>query len=272
VPLWRAGGLRGLVGIMMRQRRRYSSEEVRLLTRLAQQTIIAIENAQLYQQIKYVTVLEERERIAREIHDGLAQLVGSIRVWAEDAEMSLEERNWKASRLAIKKVEEAARDAYAGLREEMMGLRETIVPGQDIFPVLTEYLSRFQREWGIQSHLQIRRQDGNQEPISLSPNVEIQLLRIIQEALTNVHRHANARHVIVDCVEMVDAWNISIQDDGDGFALENIPEGHLGLRIMNERAASVGGQIIVSSELGRGTRLEIRLPRDGADRNEGGTL
>ena len=168
--------------------------------------------------------------------------------------------------------EETARDAYASLREELMGLRVKMVPGKDIFPMLAEYLSRFQREWGIQSRLEIHRYDHHSEPIPLSPNVEIQLLRIVQEGLTNVHRHANARHVIIDCVETADALNISIQDDGDGFTLENIPEGHFGLRIMNERATSVGGQVRVSSELGHGTRLEINVPRDGTHRNEGSIL
>jgi signal transduction histidine kinase len=269
VPLLRGGELRGLVSIMTRRPRRYALEEVRLLTRLAQQTIVAIENAQLYQQVQYVSILEERERIAREIHDGLAQLVGSIRIWADEAELSLGERNWKASRSAIKKVEEAARVAYASLREEMMGLRETLVPGEDIFPVLTEYLSRFQNHSGIQSRLQVKRLAGDKQPLALSPNVEIQLLRIVQEGLTNVHRHANAHHVQVDCMETAEMLYISIQDDGEGFVPENVPEGHLGLRIMSERAASVGGQVSINSELGRGTRLEIEFPREAVNRSKG---
>ncbi len=269
VPLWRNGGLRGLVGIMTRSPRRYSILEVRLLTRLAQQTIAAIENAQLYEQVQYVSILEERERIAREIHDGLAQLVGSIRIWAEEAELSLAEKNWKASRGAIKKVEESARVAYASLREEMMGLRETLVPGEDIFPVLTEYLSRFQNQSGIRSRLQVRRTTVEKDPIALSPNVEIQLLRIIQEGLTNVHRHAKAQHVLVDCTETAETLSITIEDDGEGFIPANVPEGHLGLRIMSERAASVGGQVSISSELGRGTRLEIEFPRKGMNHSNG---
>ena len=269
VPLWRGGGLRGLVGVMTRQRRRFSIEDVQLLTRLAQQTIVSIENAQLYQQAHYVSVLEERERIAREIHDGLAQLVGSMRVWSEEAGLSLEERNWKASRSAIKKVEETARVAYANLREEMMGLRETIVPRQGIFPLLAEYLARFQSEWGIQSRLEIRRPVDGIDPIAFSPNAEIQLLRIVQEGLTNVHRHAKAQHVLVDCIETAEALRISIQDDGEGFDPANVPDGHLGLHIMSERAASVGGQVSVSSQFGQGTRLEIEFPREQVGRSKG---
>lgn len=262
VPLWR-GGLRGLVGIMTRHARHFSTGEIHLLTRLAQQTTVTIENAQLYERVQFVTVLEERERIAREIHDGLAQLVGSMRVWAEEAEMSLEERDWKASRRAIKKVEEAAHDAYTSLREEMMGLRKTFVPSKDIFPVVAEYLSRFQREWGIETYLQVHRADNGNGSLSLTPNIEIQLLRIIQEGLTNVRRHANARHILVDCNETPERLSIAIQDDGTGFVPGNIPEGHFGLRIMSERAASFGGQIQVHSELGHGTKLEIILPRSG---------
>jgi signal transduction histidine kinase len=254
---------------MTRHPRLYSLEELRLLTRLAPQTIVAIENAQLYEQVQYVSVLEERERIAREIHDGLAQLVGSIRIWAEEAEISLEDRNWKASRGAIKKVEETARVAYASLREEMMGLRETLVPGQDIFPVLTEYLSRFQNQSGIQSRLQVKRPTGDKPAAAISPNVEIQLLRIVQEGLTNVHRHAKARHVLVDCIETAETVCIAIEDDGEGFIPADVPEGHLGLRIMSERAASAGGQVSVTSELGRGTRLEIVFPREGISRSNG---
>jgi NarL family two-component system sensor histidine kinase LiaS len=98
------------------------------------------------------------------------------------------------------------------------------------------------------------------DSLPIIPAARIQLLRILQEGLTNVRRHANASWIIV-AITCADGWLIlHILDDGTGFDLHNIPDDRLGLRIMRERAASAGGAIAITSQIGKGTQLEIKIP------------
>jgi signal transduction histidine kinase len=244
-------------------KRKHSWDEVELqwLELVGRSVGILIHHVRLTDRLKGVLVEEEHNRVAQEIHDGLAQLLGSLRLWAEDANLALEKGESAQVQIALKKIELTARDAYASLREEIIGLRNTIVPGEDLLPVLTEYLDRFQRQWGIETKLDVVRVPSVASRLSLTPASEIQLLRIIQEGLTNIRRHANAHRIRLRVDEGLEEIMVSIQDDGKGFDPENVTSEGFGLKIMSERAASVGGRITIYSKDGQGTTLEIILPR-----------
>jgi len=139
-------------------------------------------------------------------------------------------------------------------------LRDSANSGKDLIPVLSEYLDRFQRQSGIQARLVIDRDISNMGALMLSTPGEIQLLRIIQEAATNVRRHAKADHIIVSLARDNNWLKVSIQDNGIGFDYENIAEDRLGLRIMRERAASIQGNIKVESSPGSGTEITVLMP------------
>jgi two-component system nitrate/nitrite sensor histidine kinase NarX len=125
-------------------------------------------------------------------------------------------------------------------------------------PLFTEFLSRFQRQWGIEAKLLLE----EKRPYSAPPVVEIQLLRIVQEAVTNVRRHAEASHVIVKLNQDENWLYVSVEDDGRGFYREKeMDESKLGLSIMRERASSVGGNVTVDSIPGSGTTVHIEMPR-----------
>jgi len=260
IPLLALDDLVGTIQIVLKDKHIWDGEELRWLALIGRRIGLLIHHIQLSERLRDLAVLEERSRLAQEIHDGLAQLIGSLRLWSEEALISLEEHEPDAAQKTLRKIESAARDAYASLREEMLGLRDTILPSKDLSAVIAEYLNRFQRQWGIQTQVALDECAQGLHTWPISPAAEIQLLRIFQEGLTNVRRHANARCISVR-LSCEDGWlKVHIQDDGAGFDLENIPDDRLGLRIMRERVASAGGRITINSEKGQGTRLEIVIP------------
>jgi signal transduction histidine kinase len=261
VPLIAADQVLGSMELAVKDPHPWDKGEQRWLALVGHSIGISLYQAKLTEQLKGMVALEERNRLAQEMHDGLAQLLGSLRLWADEARISIDEKEYSRVEAAVTKIESTARDAYASLREEILGLRYTIVPGEDLTPVFAEYLNRFQRQWGIKTRLEISgySQDGHNR--TLSPAAEIQLLRIVQEGLTNVRRHANARYLTLHIDDSADEYQVTIQDDGRGFNPELVSSEHLGLRIMRERAASAGGQVRVDSAEGQGTRIEVWLPK-----------
>lgn len=228
-----------------------------------------IYRVQITNQMRDLATVEERSRLSQEIHDGLVQTIGAIRLWSENAADCIQSADYPSAANAVAKIEAYARDGYTHLREEMMGLRNTITPGQDILPVIKEYMSRFQRQWGIDSQLIVTAADGSEAVLSLAPAIEIQLLRIIQEALTNVRRHSHASSVSVTFQQTQEHLHVSIEDNGRGFSPEDQTSDNLGLKIMRERAASVGGQFQIETQHGQGTRVSVTIPASKpVERNE----
>lgn len=259
VPFLGADTVVGSMELATKEEHPWTQDEVRWLALIGRRVGLLIHQIQLNERLRYLATLEERSRIAQEIHDGLAQLLGSLRIWSEEAKISLKSNDLAAVSNSVEKIEAASRDAYASLREEMLGLRDTVAPGQDISSVIIEYLSRFQRQWGIRA----RFSKEDDRPIEIPPDAEIQLLRIVQEGLTNARRHANASSIQVKLTRL-DGWlQLNIADNGDGFDLDQVSDEKLGLRIMGERAASVGGRISIIPKKGEGTVLEIVIPLQG---------
>ncbi len=238
----------------------WSDDEIRWLELVGRSVGNLVSIVQLSEKLRSLAVMQERTRLSQEIHDGLAQMVGSMRIWAEETQQAAADGDLQTVQVTSGKIEQAARDAYASLREEMLELRDTVVPGKDIIPVLAEYLSRFQRNSGIKTHLMLDNTLKKQPGLQLPPQSEIQLLRIIQEAMTNIRRHAGARLATVN-IQLQENWLVvAIRDDGVGFSMEQVSGDSLGLRIMRERAASLEGEILVETSPGAGTTLTIKVP------------
>jgi signal transduction histidine kinase len=142
----------------------------------------------------------------------------------------------------------------------MLCLRERIDPNRGIIPILEGMLLRFERNWSIKTTLLTDHNASTNHKVFLSPQAEIQLIRIVQEALMNIRRHAQARTVTIKVCKDMDSLVVTIMDDGIGFRLEDIPQESLGLRIMHERASCVGATVQIDSVEGTGTILRIQLP------------
>ena len=145
------------------------------------------------------------------------------------------------------------------MRESILGLRTTVTPGVGLIPALTEYLHRFSQQSGIRARLVM----GDDAIVKFAPGAEIQLLRIIQEALTNVRKHSQASRAWVRFEADEAGTVITVEDDGRGFDPSLIGQDgreHFGLQTMRERAESVGGVLQISTQPGQGTRLTVQLP------------
>lgn len=273
-PLTIAGRAVGALCVGARQARQFSPEEGELLSGLANLAAIAVENARLQERVQSLAVLEERERIAREIHDSVGQVLGYVNTKVQAVKVLLEAGRSAEARVQLAQLEQAARDVYADLREAILGLRTDTGPQRRLIPVLREYVRRYSELSGVQTELIT---EGDPAHYVFSPTTELHLLRIIQEALTNVRKHAMAARAWVRFARDDGVLVVSIRDDGQGFDPARVQPGawpRFGLQTMRERAEAVGGTFAVRSAGGSGTEVEVRLPlphgRSGDARPAGG--
>ena len=156
-----------------------------------------------------------------------------------------------------------AQKAYLDVREFILGLRESVSTKGGLEGTLSEYLRKVGQQAGVATHLEI---EEEHLPVS-SPEVEVQIVRVIQEALTNVRRHARAKRCWIRLGQCDGSLRIAVEDDGRGFEPAHLdPENHqhLGLRIMRQRVERLGGRLEIDSAPGRGTRLLVYLPPNGS--------
>ncbi|MBI3977318.1 MAG: GAF domain-containing sensor histidine kinase [Chloroflexi bacterium] len=240
----------------------FDGGDVELLELFAAQAAVAIENARLHAEVQALAATVERERIARELHDSLAQALGYIRLRAAAGMDALAAGDRTNAEAAFAGIGETAGDAYADVREAILGLRSRLGPGRDLAGALGEYLGRYRLQTGLAVDLAVADSVG---AARLNPAAEVQLLRIVQEALTNVRKHARASRATVTidlAAGGAGAWlRATIGDNGQGFDPAHVLTGsHYGLATMRERAESVGGRLTVDALPGRGTRVVAELP------------
>jgi signal transduction histidine kinase len=235
----------------------FSSDDEETLERFALQAALAIDNAHLHEQVADLAVAQERLRISHEMHDGLAQILGYVNTKVQAAEMYLKRDKTEEASTQLRELATAARQAYTDVRESIIGLRTLPGPRQPLGDVLQEYLTRWQEMSGVPTALKI---EGD---VTLTPSAELQLVRIVQEALTNVRKHARATHARVDLRRGDGTVVVSIADDGLGFdqavgRKSEMPQ--FGLSTMRERAESIGGALRIDSKSGGGTTVTCEVP------------
>ncbi|MFQ5882892.1 MAG: GAF domain-containing protein [Candidatus Methylomirabilales bacterium] len=259
VSLKSKGKMVGVMGIFALDPSRLTSEDVELLEALGNQMGVAIENARLYTRLKEMTVVEERHRIAREIHDGIAQELGYLYLKIRELEAN---PSTSAVQEDIRLMKKVAAGAYEEVRQAILGLKIMVSRGLWLVPTLAEYLHEFSEQTGIAVELKI----ADERATRLSPHAEVQLIRIIQEALANVWKHAQARHAWVIFDTEGAGARVTVQDDGRGFdpgEATRLGRASFGLQSMQERAESVGGTLKVESQRGKGTQVIVWLPMGG---------
>jgi signal transduction histidine kinase len=241
------------------EHRVFSEAQVALVKGMADAVALAIENARLYQQVRTLATLQERDRLARELHDRLAQALGYVNMKASLTADLLGSGQVERARASLLEMKELVKGSYTDVRESIFGLRATAASGPGFLPTLEEYLAEYRTHYGVDARLVV----DEASPPELSAEVGLQVTRIIQEALTNVRKHAQASKAWVRA-RRKDGWvRISIEDNGQGFDPDQVAReagGTLGLQIMRERAESVGGTLRLDAQPGRGTRIVIQAP------------
>ena len=232
----------------------FAPELMQLLESIGSQLGIAIENAIYHQQIEEIAVLEERTRISRELHDSLAQTLGWLSIKTELLEEDLQNGETERANAEIKEIRNVVRDASYDVRESIDGLRTH--PTGNLALTAAAWIAEFRQRSGLETTFHARDVEGQ-----LPPLVESELLRILQEALTNIRKHANAQQIQINLDIQNNFAILRIEDDGVGFIYNpELRSQHFGLSIMRERAERLGGSFAVQSEPGNGTVVLAKLP------------
>lgn len=258
VPLVTEGQTLGALFLADDQPHALNENHRDLLMTMAHQMALAVRNAQLYTQLSQMAVLEERYRLSREFHDGLAQTLGYLGLQSERLEQLLKEGLVETAVTESAEMRRSIRAAYVDVREAIDGLRLGMEAAGQLAARLREYTTEFTRQTGV--HVEFT---AVPDQINVPPNSALQLLRIAQEALTNVRKHAQADEVAVRLRQLDDELQLTIIDDGRGFP-DSLPVERqyrsYGLSSMRERTESLGGTLTVATQPGQGTRITVVVP------------
>lgn len=247
----------GVLNVASADWRDLSKDDLRLLHTVGDMVGIAVERAHLFERSAELGALEERNRLAREIHDTLAQGLAAITMQLETADALLEGDGTGAAR-AQAAVQQALKLTRANLEEarrSVLDLRAVPLEGRTLCEALMALLKDIEARARIKTQFEGA---GSHRP--LPARVEVTLYRIAQEALANAARHAHARHIILRVAMMPDHVAMSVEDDGIGFDPAQPTPDRYGLVGLSERAKLAGGALEVRSAVGEGTRVDVTVP------------
>ncbi len=253
----------GVIVLAAKRPHALNQRHLDLLATVAHQIALAIRNAQLYTQVGQMAIYEERYRLAREIHDGLAQTLAYLGLQAERVEKLIATNRAADAATEIGEMRQSIRAAYVDAREAIDGLRLSVEKPEQLATQFADYVAGFARQTGIDTRLTV-----TPENLTTDAATALQLLRIAQEALTNIRKHAHAQHIQVHLVARAHELELTVADDGRGFPDEQSADAARGFRrhglaSMRERAQSIGGTLTIATGPGQGTRITVTLPQRG---------
>jgi two-component system nitrate/nitrite sensor histidine kinase NarX len=265
IPIRHAGRTFGVYNLFVAEAAIVERQDVmQLFGNIARHLGIAIEKARLERDARRLSIMEERTLLANELHDSLAQTLASLRFQINMAEESVSQSRDRAGIRQIRTIKEGLDQANAQLRELLVHFR-TRMDERGLIPAIDAMVQRFQKESGIAVFFQ-----NEATQVNLPPAIEVQVLHIVQEALTNVRKHSGAQNVrILLSGGDEGRFEVLVEDDGQGIqnrVLDDAPGEHIGLSIMRERAARLGGELTIESEPGEGTRVELQFRTTGQRR------
>jgi PAS domain S-box-containing protein len=215
--------------------------------------------ARLLEQERALATLQERERLARELHDTVGQVLGSVSRQAQTIGKKLVDGDVEAAGPLLVRLTDVAQAAHADVRESILALSTAPSSRRSFLPTLRQYLDEVQVHHGVRTGLCVP-PDVSQDPFD--PEVAVQVLRVIKEAVTNARKHAGSYAVSVVMERQGDALCVTVADDGCGFTVapgETGRNGHFGLAFMRERMREVGGSVDIASQPGLGTSVNLTV-------------
>jgi two-component system NarL family sensor kinase len=259
IPLYAQEKKLGVLNVASADWRELSPEDLRILYTVGDLLSIAIERARLFAKSVQLGAAEERNRLAREIHDTLAQGLSGIALQLETADALLDAgAEPERVALAVRQALDLARASLKEARRSVLDLRAAPLEGRS----LVEALSALAQEWQAQAGAPLAFEVvSGHRPLPV--RIEMGLYRIAQEALANVTRHAGASQVMLRLVTTPGLVRLTIEDNGRGFDPARVPAGRYGLIGLNERAKLLGGTLRLDSSPGAGTCLEVEIPLEG---------
>jgi signal transduction histidine kinase len=256
VPMALEGRSYGTLSINYAEPREFSDDDIALALTFARQAALAIENAQLREQAGKAAVVEERQRLARELHDAVTQTLFSASLIAEVIP-ELWESNPDEARRRLQQLRRLTRGALAEMRLLLVELRPNALTDMPIADLLRQLIDASSGSIRADISLDV----AGHYRTTLTPEAQIAFYRIAQEALNNIAKHSQARNVGLALHCLGDRIQMTIHDDGVGFDLTAVRAGHLGVGIMAERAELAGAGIDIRSAPGEGTHITVTWPK-----------
>lgn len=257
IPLVVRDHVTGLLSLAHDQPGFYTQRHAHLAMTITNQVAIAIENARLYEEAQSLAVLQERNRIARELHDSATQLLYGITLYCTAASRSLRSQNLALVEQNLAEIKDNALQALQEMRLLILELDPPMLQKAGLVAALRTSLDVIESRTGLETELRTEGVDR------LSRSIETEFYRIALEALNNFVRYARAKKVTVQLHKQNGWVSMEIDDNGVGFDLETArTSGGMGLRNMEQRARQIGGSFEITSSPGSGTRIRVEAPHD----------
>lgn len=253
VPILIKGNLVGVLDVQSDQVDDFNKSDVELMVALASQTGIAIENARLYENARKIAAFDERQRLARDLHDSVSQSLYGLTLYAEVAGQLLSSGQIEKARQNLDELKELAIDAMAEMRLLIYELRPSVFAEDGLIAAIQARLDAVEGRVGLSTNFVV---DGT---INLDQKTEENLYRITQEALNNILKHARAKKTNVHLSQDEKWITLEVVDDGIGFNPDQSTDtGGVGLSSMKERAQEIGAELEINSQQGFGTKVLVR--------------
>jgi signal transduction histidine kinase len=239
----------------------FSKDDQRIVETFALHAGIAIDNARLHENAQRLAIVDERDRIGRDLHDSIIQSLYAVGLSLEDVPDLMDEVPAEA-KARVERAIDSLHGAIGEMRDFVFGLRPELLDRAGLAAGLTALADEFR----VNTLLDVRLELGGGEPNALSPDRAVEILQIAREALSNVARHARATMVLVSLTREDGALRLHIADNGAGFR-PNAPRAgtHHGLANMRERAVALEAKLEITSREGAGTNVELRVPLEGGE-------
>jgi len=249
------GEVLGIFNLYFSAPRTLTPGQQQMLEALGHHLGVAIENQRLISRVKEIAISEERNLLAQELHDSIAQSLAFLNLQAQMLDDALQREDMSDARELLAQIRAGTQESYDDVRELLVHFRTRIDEG-DISLTIRKALARFEAQTGITARFS---ESGAGVPLPI--DCQLQVLHILQEALSNVRKHAGANVVEVR-LDRDPACTLRVHDNGRGFdpAAAQPGDSHIGLRIMRERAQRIGGELRVESAANSGTVVQLALP------------
>lgn len=254
VPILSGGQVIGFLNLDSYNPAFYTHFHADRLKVFAELAAIAIRNARTFENAQTKAAQEERQRLARDLHDAVSQTLFSANMIAETLPRLLD-RSTEDAKQGLERLARLTRGALAEMRTLLLELRPATFEKTDLRTLLYQLASAFESRTQISVRF-----DGEAEP-NVVPDVKIVFYRIAQEALNNVMKHARASHVTIHLEDNLKASHMAIVDDGRGFDMSQVAPERMGLNIMRERAESIDAELEIFSSIGEGTQVVLQWER-----------
>ena len=254
IPMLTSGRVAGFIGIRFTKKREFQPEEINLSRALAHQAMLAMQLMRLSRESQQAAVIAERNRMARDIHDTLAQGLTGVIVQLEAAEDAQAQNLAKDAAAHIERASDLARDSLQEARRSVHALRPLVLAGKNLCAAIEELIRKMVTGTNLHAEFTIQG-----EPQLMPQEWEENLLRVAQEVLTNTLRHARASHFKVHFAFDPQTIRLELRDDGCGFDPAKRYDG-FGLLGIKERVESIGGELTVQSAPENGTAILVFLP------------